>query len=469
MIKIVKYKMLLVIVLLAIFSSCKKSFIELSSPTSLTPEQALGTEADLAVALRGAYAGLREVDFYGRSLPVIGDIMADNAYQSALNTNRYTFFNDYSDTKGAVANDGNVLGNWTSGYLVILRANNIINSTLPSTVNIDQYKGEAYAIRALAYFAMVRHFAKPYADDPAALGVPIVTVYNPDLKPARSKVSEVYVQIIADLNKAYTLMTKYTNSSQFSKYAAKALQAKVYLNMGDKTNAKTAALDVINNGGFTALTSAGHASYWANSAVRTDKVETLFEVSSDGVANLAFDALSYLYSQTGNYGDLLCSDQLYALYEAADVRKGLYATGTRAGLPSVFVNKYPVIIGDRSDTKVIRLSEVYLIAAEASLPANEADALTYANFVTSRRGATAIASTGTQLFEDIITERRKELAFEGDRFHDLQRLKRDIVRSTNYPASSRTVPYSVFRRLFPIPQAEVDANPNIKPQQNAGY
>ncbi|MEK7199257.1 MAG: RagB/SusD family nutrient uptake outer membrane protein, partial [Bacteroidota bacterium] len=103
------------------------------------------------------------------------------------------------------------------------------------------------------------------------------------------------------------------------------------------------------------------------------------------------------------------------------------------------------------------------------LPANEADALTYANFVTSRRGATAIASTGTQLFEDIITERRKELAFEGDRFHDLQRLKRDIVRSTNYPASSRTIPYSVFRRLFPIPQAEVDANPNIKPQQNAGY
>ncbi|MEK7199666.1 MAG: hypothetical protein AAB212_07095, partial [Bacteroidota bacterium] len=89
MIKIFKYKMLLVIVLLATFSSCKKSFIELSSPTSLTPEQALGTEADIAVALRGAYAGLREVDFYGRSLPVIGDIMADNAYQSALNTNRY--------------------------------------------------------------------------------------------------------------------------------------------------------------------------------------------------------------------------------------------------------------------------------------------------------------------------------------------------------------------------------------------
>ena len=467
--RIFNNKMLLVIVLLATMASCKKEFIELSPSTSLTPTQALGTEADLLVALRGAYAGLRGVDFFGRSMPIWGDIMADNAYQSALNTNRYTFFNDYSDTKGATAADANVVGLWTSAYSVILRANNIINTTLASSPNVDQYKGEAYAIRALCYFSLVRHFAKPYADDPAALGVPIITTYNPDLKPARSKVSEVYALMIDDLNKAYTLMTKYTNSSQFSKYAAKGLQAKVYLNMNDKTNAKTAALDVINNGGFTVVTAATHASYWANSAVTTNKIETLFEVSSDAVSNLAFDALSYLYSQAGNYGDLLCADDLYASYSAADVRKALYATGTRAGLPSVFVNKYPVISGDLSDTKVLRLSEIYLIAAEASLPTNEADALTYVNYITSRRGANAIASTGTALFEDIITERRKELAFEGDRFHDLQRLKRTITRSTNYPATSRTIPYTVYRRLFPIPQAEVDANPQIKVQQNSGY
>ena len=115
------------------------------------------------------------------------------------------------------------------------------------------------------------------------------------------------------------------------------------------------------------------------------------------------------------------------------------------------------------------MSEMYLIAAESSLPTNEADALTYVNAITSKRGATPIVSTGTQLFEDIIIERRKELAFEGDRYHDLQRLKRDIVRSNNYPASSRTIPYSVFRRVLPIPLVETDANPTIKPQQNPGY
>lgn len=458
---------MLLLILAAAFTSCKKSFLELNPPTSLTPGQALATEADLQVALRGAYAGMRGVDFFGRTIPIIGDVMADNAYQHSLNTNRYTLFNNYTFNQ----TDGNVLGIWTTGYNVILRANNVINSQVASTANVDQYRGEAYAIRALSYFTLVRYFAKPYTDDPTSLGVPLITTYNPDLKPARAKVSEVYALIIDDLNKAYSLMTKYTNSSQFSKYAAKALQAKVYLTMGDKANAKTAALDVINNGGFTSITAANHASYWANSAVRTDKLETLFEVSSDAVGNLAFDALSYLYSQAGNYGDIVCSDELYSFFEATDVRKALYPVVPRpvGGATVVSVAKFPVITGDYSDTKVLRLSEMYLIASEASLPSSESDALTYINYITSRRGATAIAGTGAPLLEAILTERRKELAFEGERYMDLQRLKRDISRSTNYPAAARSMPYSNFRRILPIPQSEMDANPNIRTQQNTGY
>jgi hypothetical protein len=469
MIKISKYKLLLVVVLAGMLGSCKKSFIELNPPTSLTPTQALGTEADLLVALRGAYAGMRGVDLYGRTVPVIGDIMADNSYQHNLNTNRYTVYNNYTFN----TTDGNALGMWNTAYTVILRANNIINSGIAGSVNVDQYKGEAYAIRALNYFTLVRYFARPYTDNPAGLGVPITLSYNPDAKPPRSTVAEVYTQILDDLNKAYTLMTKFTNSSQFSKYAAKALQAKVYLTMGDKTNAKTAALDVINNSGFTSLTTANHAAYWASGIVRTDKLETLFEVSSDAVANLAFDALSYIYSQAGNYGDLVVSDELYAKFDAADVRRALYPVVPRpanppgASIPTV--NKYPVISGDLSDTKVLRLSEMYLIAAEASLPGNEADALTYINYITSRRSAPAIASTGATLLEDILTERRRELAFEGDRYMDLMRLKRDVVRSTNYPASARNIPYSNFRRVLPIPQTELDANPAIRTQQNPGY
>jgi hypothetical protein len=457
--------MIVTTVLFLSLASCEKSFLELKPPTSLTPEFALATEADLQVALRGAYAGLKSTALYGRSLMVLGDMMADNTYQSALNTNRYTNFNLYN----YLVTDGDVAGLWNASYSVILRANNIINSPIADNANIQQIKGEAYAIRALAYFNLVRYFASPYTLDPSKLGVPIITTYQADLKPERAKIADVYTLINKDLTQAFTLMTKFTNSSQFSKYSAKALQAKVYLAMGDKTNAKTAALDVITNSGFTAISSAAHTGYWAGVAPRTDKVETLLEISFDAVANNAFDALSYIYLQSGNYGDMLCSSELYDLFETADIRKSLYATGTRGGLASVFVNKYSSFTGDHSDTKVIRMSEMYLIAAEASYPSNTADALKYVNEVTSRRGATAIASNGSALLEDIITERRKELAFEGERYLDMQRLQRNIARSKNYPAAALSIDFTNYRRIMPIPQGELDANPSIKLQQNPGW
>ena len=457
--------MIVTTVLFLSLASCEKSFLELKPPTSLTPEFALATEADLQVALRGAYAGLKSTALYGRSLPVLGDMMADNTYQSAQNTNRYTSFNLYN----YLVTDGDVSGLWNASYSVILRANNIINSPIADNANIQQIKGEAYAIRALAYFNLVRYFASPYTVDPSKLGVPVITTYQADLKPERAKIADVYSLINKDLTQAYTLMTKFTNSSQFSKYSAKALQAKVYLTMGDKTNAKAAALDVITNSGFTAISSAAHTGYWAGVAPRTDKVETLFEVSFDAVANNAFDALAYIYLQSGNYGDMLCSSELYDLFETDDIRKSLYATGTRGGLASVFVNKFTSFSGDHTDTKVVRMSEMYLIAAEASYPSNTADALKYVNEVTSRRGAKAIASSGSALLEDIITERRKELAFEGERYLDMQRLQRNIARSKNYPASALSIEFSNYRRIMPIPQGELDANPNIKSQQNPGW
>lgn len=464
--KILKYLMfLIVIVNITTLSSCKKGFLVQTPPTSLTPATALASESDLATALLGAYSGLRNVDLLGRTVPVLGDLMADNSYQSLLNSNRYTNFNNYLYTVA----DGNVAGLWNAAYSTILRCNNIINSSLAANANINQYKGEAFAIRALSYFTLVRYYARPFTDNPDGLGVPIVKSFDISVFPPRNKVSEVYTLINADLTQAFTLITLFRNSTQISKYAARALQAKVYLTMGDKANAKTAALDVINNSGFTLLTAANHDAFWKGALPRTDKVETLFEVSSDAISSNGFDALPNIYSQSG-YGDMLCATDLYSLFTPADVRTSLYAVGTRGGVAAIFINKFPNTFGtDISDTKVLRLSEMYLIAAEASLPTLESDGIKYVNLLTAARNATPIASTGTALFEDIITERRKELAFEGDRYLDLQRLKRDVVRSSNYPAAARSIPYSDYRRILPIPQTELDANSNIRGQQNPGW
>jgi hypothetical protein len=463
----IKYSAIIIVMVCLTFTSCKKEFLDLKPYSSVPNADALKSEADLQVALRGIYASLRGVDVFGRTAPVLGDLMGDNIYQSAQNSNRYTNFNQYVQN----VTDANAQGMWTQAYNTILRCNNIINSPLSGNANINQYKGEAYAIRALNYFNLVRFFAKPYTEDPTAFGVPIITTFDYTLKPGRAKVSEVYALILADLAQAYTLMTQFTNSSYFSKYAAKALEAKVHLTKGDYPNALIAANDVINNSGFTVVSAANYGAYWGNPAPITTKVETLFEVSSDAVGNLAFDALGYIYNQ-GGYGDMICSDDLANLYSATDVRKtAVLQAGTRASLPAWFVRKYLNIATDRDDTKILRLSDVYLIAAEASAPVNETNARNFLNYVVTRRDAsfTGYISTGVALVSDIITERRKELAFEGDRFHDLNRLKLPINRSTNYPASARTIAYPFDKRLLPIPQVETDANPTIKAQQNAGY
>lgn len=455
-----------------ITASCKKSFLDKSPSDSLLSDQALSTVAGLKDALNGAYSAMRSATLFGRDYPVIGDLQADNTFVEAKNSGRYLSQYNYS----VVVNDGVVGEMWNNAYLVILRANRILASTLTGA-DVDQVKAEAYAIRALMYFKLVNIYGKPYTDDPASLGVPLVLKYDPFLYPARNTVKEVYTQIVADLTAAIPKAGDYVNSVRLSKYAMKALLAKVYLYMGDNANAKTTAVDVITNSGFQLTTPANYKTYWANPAIRTDKLETLFEVDADVINNNGFDDLGGIY--INGYQDIYVSKQLIALYSATDIRNSVLVNGlTKSGATAVLVNKYPnAQNADRDNLKVIRLSEVYLIAAEASLPGNEGDARTYLNALVAKRDPGFVyASTGTTLLNDIVNERRKELAFEGDRFYDLNRLKQGVARVANagaIPAGTGNVnlnvPYADYRRLAPIPQGEFTVNKNIAGQQNSGY
>jgi starch-binding outer membrane protein, SusD/RagB family len=446
-------------------ASCKKSFLEVTPPTSLPSEQALKTEADLLVATRGMYAGMRSSALYGRDVPLFGDLMADVTYVSPQNSNRFIAQYSYSPTNTTGT------GIWTSAYTVALRANKIINASVPASANVNQYKGEAYATRALMYFELVRFFAKPYTDNANGPGVPIVLEDDPNLLPARASISEVYAKIISDLQQAASLMTKFTNSSTMHSWAAKGLLAKVYLTMGDYANARTTALDVINNSGFTVVTAANYAGYWRNAAPRTDKVETLFEVTSDIANNAGTDALAYIYSQAG-YGDMMAAHDFYNSHAAGDVRTSFLVTKFRGGENAWTVEKYSNTnnAGDKDDVKILRMSDVYLIAAEASYhTGNETDARTYLNHVATRRVAAfpGYTSSGAALLEGILSERKKELAFEGDRLHTLNRLKLPIQRGADYPATARTIAYGDYRRVLAIPLEERQANPGI--EQNEGY
>jgi hypothetical protein len=140
------------------------------------------------------------------------------------------------------------------------------------------------------------------------------------------------------------------------------------------------------------------------------------------------------------------------------------------------VNKYPnTTQPDKDEVKIIRMSEVFLIAAEAAYhSSDEPLARIYLNAVAGQRDPffTGYISTGQALLDDILLERRKELAFEGHRYWDLARYNQNVVRvnlAGNYAGYPLTIATTNFRRILPIPQIELDANPNIRTQQNPGY
>lgn len=164
------------------------------------------------------------------------------------------------------------------------------------------------------------------------------------------------------------------------------------------------------------------------------------------------------------------------LYTTTDVRRTLILNSSPVRGNVRVVNKYPNSEKtDKDEVKVIRMSEVYLIAAEAAYhTGNEPLARDYLNAVVWERDLAfpGYSSTGTALLNDILLERRKELAFEGHRYWDLVRYNLPVQRvnlSGNYGGVPLTISPTNFRRILPIPQSELDANPAIRSQQNPGY
>lgn len=472
--------------------SCKKSFIDQKPYNAAVVSDAVKNEADMNTAINGMYASMRATDFFGRTFAVKGDLMGPDCFLSSNNSGRYTAFNTYT----MVNTDGYASAIWLNSYACIKNANLVINSGLAvSNDNISQLMSEAYTVRAMVHFELVRNFAKPYSDNPDGPGVPIVTTFDQTAKPARSTVKQVYTQVIADLTKAVSLakynqgetmtfsttgQSRSVNSSFISKYAIKAILARVYQNMGDWANAQTTALDVINNSSFTLIPSTGVISYWKGTSPRTDKVETLFEVTSDQNNSVSDGTLSAIYVSKpngGSYGDILATKDMYDAYTVTDSRKGLISPQLRSGQngTAYYCVKYPPVDGvNFDDVKVLRLSESYLIAAEAYY--NQGDVVNankYLNLLAQKRDPSVVyASLDTQVLEDILTERRKEFLFEGYRFWDMYRLKRSFVKpqaqdGTNAIVASIPVTPATLNMIFPIPQDEILVNPNIT--QNAGY
>lgn len=469
------------LVLIASLASCKKSFLDQSPNISLTVDNAITTEQAMLEGVAGMYRSMMTYYSFGRTYEVMGDLLSDNVYLSNSQSNRFVNLSGFLWT----SESADALNVWRYTYTSILQANRILSTNLPRTENVNYLLGECYTARALCYFYLVNWFAKPYTVDASAPGVPLVllsaNITGPLVYPARNTVGEVYNQIVSDLDSAYSLMgassKMHVNTSNFlSKYAAKALQARAYLFMGQNAKAQTAALDVINNGGYTlAADNNAYQNYWNGTAGRTDKLESIFEINYPSAASNGVEGLDYAYSPKG-IGDLLATDTLYNLYTATDMRRGLIRDSTRAGNQAYIVHKFKNAAStDRDPVRLLRYAEVLLIAAEAYARSSDVtNTLTYLNTLAKRRDPLFAGYTNalnaTELTSIVIRERQRELAFEGLRYLDLQRTNMDFARQnmgakaySNYTSVLKTD----YRRIQPIPLAERNVNLNI--EQNKDY
>lgn len=455
---------ILAIALLGITFSCTKDNLEPTLAQSKILKVSINTTEDLQNLLNGTYNRMTQATYYGRDLIIFNEVRSDNC---CSNGNSGRFLTPSAMTMGN--NDAYTTDTWSQIYAVIAAANLIIgaNDIEGDQAEIDHIKGQAYAIRALAHFDLLKLYGQQHVTeggDPT-LGIPYVTVFKGEtFLPERNTVAEVKTNIDNDFIQALNLMDESLNdpSKQYiTTYAVNALQARVAVYFEEWPAAKLACEAVINSGEYEIISADNFPRIWTQDG----PVNSIFELAFSSIDNQNINGLQYIY-RGENYGDIEALADLTDLFEEDDVRG--FSTGmlgVEGGSLLRNMGKYPSI--DYSDEIfLIRYEEVVLMYAEALFEINNADpeALVWLNKVPAERKATLYSEVTK---ENIMLERRKELCFEGFRFDDLARTGSDIPFVEALKQTHGGPQYGSYKYAFPIPLAELNANSAMV--QNYGY
>lgn len=495
-------------ILAASLSSCVNDWLDVAPSDGTDADAALTSSSDLAAARTGMYKALKGnsslVDYYGQQFFVYGDVHAGDDYQynNLGGSNRASFYYDMNYQTASEFTSSTSSSNvaWKSPYIVIGRANRIIaaaeggalSDAAEAKATIDQYAAEAKVLRALAHFDLVRIYGKPYTEDQgASLGVPLVTeVLESNAKPARSTVAEVYTQVVKDLTEAISsnALATETEPGYVSVWGAKAILSRVYLNMGDYANALSVAEDIIKNSGAALWTRDQYFKAW--DASTPNESEFLFRLNVSGSTdNNDLNGIGNLQGRDG-YKEMVATKKFVDMLsaDANDVRNDMFLPATADkevaafGTNKVYLNKLRGQGGNLRNVTIvpiIRLSEVYLTAAECAFRNNDkTKAVEYLNDLVKNRTTTeaSLATVDNITLERILIERRKELIGEGQRYFDALRNNETITRYTSeadkgwhktLSKDAQSFDRDYFKAIAAIPQAEINANPNIK--QNTGY
>jgi len=445
-----KFLSISIVALLVLFTGCDK-YLDLEPSQNISENIALTSDQNVKSVLVGAYSLFDNPGIYGGNALRNAELLGGN--------NEIQWVGTYIDprqvfNKTMIASNSEAAAHWEDAYAVINTVNNVL-SALNIVKEDDQprVEGEALFLRGMMYFDLVRFFGGQYEPGTpnSQLGVPLVLTptqgINESSYVTRNTVEQVYTQIIADLTNAAAKLPA-DNDVYASKGAANALLARVYLQKSDFAKARDAAHAVISSDLYEMQT--------AYADIFNNDNNTLEDVFATQITPQdRFSAMTEYFSVPeygGRDGDIDILPGHLNLYPAGDERKDLFFIGNGAFRSGKWNNQYGVV-------NLIRLAEMYLIRAECNQRLTTAIGATPVSDFNQTWARAGNTPKLTVTLADILMERRLELSFEGFRIHDQRRLKENVG----------ALPYNDPKLLFPIPSREIDANPNLKNQQNPGY
>lgn len=466
---------------------CKKieDVVDLTPTQLILQDNSLLSLTDYRNALRTVYARVRDTqsDLLS-SLDRVSDDVKRGATTNGEGLNYLGFV--------FASIEPEIVSVWVNSYYAINLLNVVIEK-LPS-LNVsgandvllkNNILGEAYALRGFIHLDLTRFFCRSYLlYGGSELGVPYVKEpLVSTAQPSRNTLDECYNNILSDFNTATGLLTVSTLSTAnhilITEQAVEALKARLFLYKGDWNQAITQSTLAIGLAPPLA-TAAVFPTMWNDTEALGEVIFKLKVIPVDGIG-LFFGRRAL--DETAATITIRVSpvDNLLGLY-GSDVRRNSYfgvipAASLPAGIGDqnvVFKYRGPTSSRGMADFKVIRTAELYLIRAEAyARLGQKANAQIDMNAVRSQRITSGFVAedytglTDAQVITRIMSERRREFAFEGHRTIDLRRNNIPVARGADCTLGCN-VPVTDFRfQTFPIPQTEILANKNMV--QNPGY
>lgn len=451
-------------------SACNKQ-IDLRPSDFIDPEGAYQKVDDINKGLLGAYSTLdfRSSMYYTSIITDENMLPSENSTGSGFATHRWQY-------------DGSFLHpSWKYNYIAIDRLNRALSASWKIPVKpseeaaIKQYRGELLALRAYCHLELVRNFAAKY--EPDALGIAYMDSSFIG-KPARLTFAQSMARINADLTAAKALIPPgFDDRIRITLPAVSALQARVALYEKNWDNAITYATEAIN-----ALPLASKTAFpqiWKDNS-NAEVLWKLKRVEGDEIIGNLYTQVGFLGDPAGSRIYYAASYELTNLFDKVnDVRFSSYIlvepVRLAAGkVPNVVVKYIKANGSNLTDVKLLRTGEMYLIRAEAyaekeNLPKANDDLNALRDARITGYVPVAIADKAVMI-STIITERFKELAFEGHRHFDLRRRNLDITRNPEDAVNALgavLLKPTDAKYVWPIPNSELRANTNMKP--NPGY